>query len=417
MNISTPFIDYCTQARQAYRACNGFTAAQRTAAIEAMANAVAKQQATILTANAEDMRMATHLSDALRDRLLLTNTRLQAMVEAMHNIAQLPDMLGVVQSQWQVVHNGLHIARITVPIGVVGMIYESRPNVTADAATIAIKSGNVIILRGGSESTHSNTAITNALQAGLQAAAFPKQAVQTITSTDRSMVDAMLAAYGQIDVLIPRGGKNLTEKVARESRVPTLLHLTGNCHSYVHQSADIAAAIRVVTNAKMRRTGVCGATETVLIDANIAPNFLPVLATSLVALGCELRGCAKAQALDARIIAATEEDWATEFLAPIVAIKIVADITEATDHIARYGSGHTDAILAQDTAAIAQFTHTVCSAIVMVNASTQFADGGEFGFGGEIGIATGKLPPRGPIGPAQLTSYHYVVTGNHAVRA
>jgi glutamate-5-semialdehyde dehydrogenase len=297
------------------------------------------------------------------------------------------------------------------------MIYESRPNVTADAAALALKAGNAVILRGGSESAHSNRAIVACLHAGLEAANLPLTAVQLVPTTDREAVAAMLTMHEHIDVIIPRGGKSLTQRIRDEARVPTLLHLDGNCHIYLDPAADAAMASSVTINAKLRRTGVCGALETLLIHRDCLHTVAPPVLQALLEKGCELRGDDAVRALDSRIIPATEEDWKTEYLAPILAVKIVADIEEAIAHINHYGSHHTDAIITADAAAAKRFTDQVDSAIVLVNASTQFADGGEFGFGAEIGIATGRLHARGPVGAAQLTTYTYRVTTRNAAGA
>jgi len=339
-----------------------------------------------------------------------------SLVKGIGQIAQQPSMLGSVHEAWDVASNGLHIERVSIPIGVIGMIYEARPGVTIDAAALCIKSGNAVILRGGSECFHTNQLLAELIRDALIAEHFPADLVQMVATTDRGAVDAMLALHGHIDVLIPRGGKSLTEKVAREARMPTMLHLTGNCHSYVHESADLAQAVAVVSNAKMRRTSICGATESLLVDAKIAPDFVPAIAEALSTLGCTIKGCDASRALDACITPAHDDDWGTEYLDAVISLKIVGGVEEAASHINRYGSHHTDAILASDTHAITRFTQAVDSAIVMVNASTQFADGGEFGFGGEIGIATGRMPPRGPVAARQLTTYKYIVHGHGSTR-
>ena len=384
--------------------------AQKTQALHAAAAALRTHANAILSANRTDMDAATHLDAAMRDRLLLTEKRIAAMADGVDAVADLPDPVGHILSSWDNPANGLHFEKVAVPLGVIGIIYESRPNVTADAAAIALKAGNAVILRGGSESFHSSRAIVDALHAGLAQAGVPTAAVQLVPTTDRAAVRALLEMHQHIDVIIPRGGKSLVERVRAEARVPTLLHLDGNCHVYLHAAADPATAQAVVMNAKLRRTGVCGAAESLLIDQAAPGSMVKDILTALLDAGCELRGDDAVCALDPRIARATDEDWSTEFLAPILSVKMVAGIDDAIAHINRYGSHHTDAIVTADEAAARAFTHGVDSAIVMVNASTQFADGGEFGFGGEIGIATGRLHARGPVGAPELTTYKYVVT-------
>lgn len=381
----------------------------RSAAIRAMARQVRTQAAAILAANAEDVAAATGLVDRLR----LDDSRLEAIAAAIEEVATLPDPVGAEIARWQR-PNGLDIARVRTPIGVIGMIYESRPNVTADAAAICLRSGNAIILRSGSEALRSARAIHIALAEGLAVSGLPAGAVQIVPTADRAAVGMMLEGLaGAIDLIIPRGGKALVERVSREARVPTLGHLEGICHTYVHQSADPAKAAAIVANAKMRRVSVCGSTETLLIDRSVAASLLPRIAQALA--GCELRGDAEAQAL-VPMAAADEADWSTEYLAPILSVRVVDGLDAAVAHIARYGTGHTEAIVAEDVAVAEHFLDTVDSAIVIWNASTQFADGGEFGFGAEIGIATGKLHARGPVGPEQLTTFKYLVRGNGQTR-
>lgn len=381
----------------------------KTRALKAAAAAIRTHSENILAANRQDMDAATHLDAAMRDRLLLNGARIEAMAAGMEKIAALPDPVGHVLSAWDNPANGLHFEKIAVPLGVIGMIYESRPNVTADATALAFKSGNAIILRGGSESFHSSRAILTAIQEGFAAQDVPAEAAQLVPSTDREAVSLMLTMNDHIDVIIPRGGRSLTERVRNEARVPVLLHLDGNCHTYIHHAADAKTAREVVLNAKLRRTGICGATESLLYQATPGGMMKDILAALLDA-GCELRGDEASRALDARIKPATEEDWSTEYLAPILSVKQVQSLEEAIAHINRYGSHHTDAIVTEDKNAAQQFCREVDSAIVLVNASTQFADGGEFGFGGEIGIATGRLHARGPVAASELTTYKYVVT-------
>ena len=405
-------------AREAASWLRETQAQQRSAAILAMAEGVEAAASAILQANAEDLAAARAAGTPshLLDRLALDPPRLAAIASAVRHIAALPDPVGVEIARWTP-PNGLDIARVRTPIGVLAVIYEARPNVTADAAALAVRSGNAVILRGGSESLQTNLALHAAISAGLHAAAAPAACVQLVPSADRDAVGLMLSGLdGAIDLLIPRGGRSLVERVRSEARVAVLGHLEGLCHTYVHASADPDVARAVVLNAKMRRTSVCGSTETLLIDAAAAPSLLPLIAADLQAEGCELRGDAAACALCPQMRSATEADWSTEYLAPILSVRVVADLDGATAHIARYGSGHTDAIVAQDADAAALFTRRVDSAIVLVNASTQFADGGEFGFGAEIGIATDKLHARGPVGAEQLTTYKYVVRSQGHVR-
>jgi glutamate-5-semialdehyde dehydrogenase len=384
-------------------------AARRSAAIEAMAKQLRLRREAILAANAEDVAAATTMIDRLR----LDEARLEAMAAAVEAVAALPDPVGEEIARWTR-PNGLDIARLRTPIGVIGMIFESRPNVTADAAAICLRSGNAVILRAGSEALRSALAIHEAIAAGLAEAGLPAACVQIVPTADRDAVGLMLEGLdGAIDLLIPRGGKSLVERVAREARVPVLGHLEGVCHTYVHRSADPDMAAAIVANAKLRRVSVCGATETLLIDAGVASALLPRIAEALA--GCELRGDEAARAI-VPMRAAEESDWHTEYLAPILAVKTVAGLDEAIAHIARYGTGHTEAIVAEDEAAAEAFLARVDSAILLWNASTQYADGGEFGFGAEIGIATGKLHARGPVGPEQLTSFKYVVRGTGQVR-
>lgn len=411
--------DLGERARAAYQRLSLAETERKNAALRRAAELMRAEKATLLAANAQDMEAAKakNLSPSMLDRLILNDARIDAIAQGLEVVAALPDPVGRVLEGWDVPHNGLHIDKVAVPLGVIGIIYESRPNVTADAGALCLKSGNAAILRGGSESFHSSTAIVALLRQALHEQNLPEDAIQLVPTTDREAVGILLGLTDLIDIIVPRGGKSLTERVARESRIPTIQHLEGNCHTYIHASADPIKALRVVKNAKLRRTGVCGATESIVIDASIAESLLPELTATLQEGGCEVRGDAAARTIDARITPASEEDWGTEYLDAIVSVKIVADIAEAIAHVNRYGSHHTDAIIAEDKAAQTQFTGEIDSAIVMVNASTQFADGGEFGFGAEIGISTGRLHARGPVGAAQLTSYKYVVRGDGTVRA
>jgi glutamate-5-semialdehyde dehydrogenase len=396
-------------ARTAADALRSVPGGQRSAGISAMARHLRANASAILAANAHDVAAATRLVDRLR----LDEQRIEAMAASLDTIAALPDVIGEEMARWTP-PNGLDIARVRTPIGVIGMIYESRPNVTADAAAICLRSANVVILRPGSEAFASCVAINDALQAGLAGAGLPPHIVQLVPTPDREAVGMMLEGLnGAIELIIPRGGAALVERVTRESKVPTLGHLEGLCHTYVHASADPDMAVAITVNAKMRRTSVCGATETLLIDRDAAPALLPRIAAALG--DCELRGDEEARAI-VPMIPATEADWSTEYLGPILAVRTVAGLDEAIAHIRRYGTGHTEAIIAADPAAADAFLDRVDAAIVIWNASTQFADGGEFGFGGEIGIATGKLHARGPVGPEQLTSFKYKVRGAGRIR-
>jgi glutamate-5-semialdehyde dehydrogenase len=403
-----------TAARQAGHVLARATAAQRNDALAAMANAMRRDAPAILAANAADVAASTATA-AFRDRLLLNEARVEAMAKGLEEVAALPDPLGLTLADWTR-PNGLRIQRIATPIGVIGMIYESRPNVGADASALCLKSGNTVILRGGSESINSARAINAALAVGLRAVNLPEACVQIAPTADRAYVAAMLAGAGLIDLIIPRGGKSLVERVQREARVPVLAHAEGLCHTYVHAAADPAMARAVVANAKMRRTGVCGATETLLIDRAVAPSLLPSIVADLRALGCDFRADAAARDIVADLNPAAESDFDTEWLDAVISVAVVDGVDSALAHIARHGSEHTDAIITGDADAAAQFLRGVDSAVALWNASTQFCDGGEFGFGAEIGIATGRIHARGPVGLEQLTTYRYVVTGNGQVR-
>jgi glutamate-5-semialdehyde dehydrogenase len=401
-------------ARDAARIIAHAPATQRNAALAAMATRIRASASEILAANAADLAASTAPA-ALRDRLTLTPARVAGMAAALEQVATLPDPLDRVLADWTR-PNGLRIQRIPMPIGVIGMIYESRPNVGPDAAGLCLKSGNAVILRGGSDSHASAQAIGACLTAGLTDAGLPEAAVQIVPTADRAYVAAMLAASGLIDLIIPRGGRSLVERVQREARVPVLAHADGLNHTYVHAAADPAMARAIVANAKMRRTGVCGATETLLIDAAIAPSLLPALIDDLAALGCDFRADEAARAILPALPAASATDYDTEWLDAMLSIRVVPGIEAALDHIARHGSGHTDAIVTEDTQAAETFLARIDSAVGLWNASTQFCDGGEFGFGAEIGIATGRVHARGPIGLEQLTSFRYVVRGHGQVR-
>jgi glutamate-5-semialdehyde dehydrogenase len=402
------------RAREASRALARMDAAERDAGLRAAAAALRAQAALIQAANDRDVA-AFGGSPAMRDRLVLNAARIEAMARGLEDIAGLPDPLSGRIERWTR-PNGLRISRVPAPIGVIGMIYESRPNVGADAAGICIKSGNAVILRGGSESFHSAGAINAALAEGLAAAGLPDGVVQNAPTADRAFVAAMLGAAGLIDLIIPRGGKGLVLRVQQEARVPVLAHAEGLCHTYVHSAADPDMARRVVVNAKMRRTGICGATETLLIDAACAAALLPGLIEELAQAGCSFRADARARAVVPGLAAAEAADFDTEWLDAVLSVAVVDDIDAAIAHIERHGSSHTEAIITEDAGAAAYFLARVDSAVTLWNASTQFCDGGEFGFGAEIGIATGRIHARGPVGPAQLTCFRYQVRGEGQVR-
>jgi glutamate-5-semialdehyde dehydrogenase len=405
-------------ARQAAAVLARSTSAQRTAALHAMAESIRAASDEILRANALDLQDARRhgLSAAMLDRLALDARRIASMAEGIEAIAALRDPIGEIMAEWDR-PNGLRIQRVRVPLGVIGIIYESRPNVTADAGALCLKSGNAVILRGGSESARSSAAIHAALARGLAHAQLPETAIQMVPTQDREAVAIMLRDMPQyIDVIVPRGGKGLVARVQEDARVPVIGHLEGICHTYVHAGADLAMARRIVLNAKMRRTGICGATETVLVDAACADTHLCPIVADLLEAGCEIHGDARTQQCDARVRPATEADWGKEFLDAVLAMRVVQDLDAALDHIRRYGSGHTEAIVTDDAAAAERFFSEIDAAILMHNASTQFADGGEFGMGAEIGIATGRVHARGPVGASELTSYKYVVRGSGQVR-
>jgi glutamate-5-semialdehyde dehydrogenase len=384
----------------------------RTSALKAMAAHVRAASGRILDANSIDMAAGRDkgLAGSMLDRLELNPARLEAVAKGLEDVAALPDPVGDVIAKWTR-PNGLEISRVRGPIGVIGIIYESRPNVTADAGALCVRAANAAILRGGSESLHSSRAIADALRAGLAEAGLPVDAIQLVQTADRAAVGHILAGLGgALDVVVPRGGKSLVARVQSEARVPVIGHLEGLCHTYVHAGADPQKAVDITVNAKLRRTGICGSTETLLIDAAVAPQLLPRIAAALEAKGCELRGDERARAIHP-MKPATEADWTTEYLDAILSIAVVDGIEAAMDHIARYGSQHTEAIITEDTAAAERFLAEVDSAIVLHNASTQFADGGEFGMGAEIGIAAGRIHARGPVGAEQLTIFKYQVRG------
>ncbi len=387
-------------------------------ALDAAAAAIRAHREEILAANAQDLQQARarQLSSALLDRLELNAKRVESMATGLEDVRQLDDPIGTVAAHWTR-PNGLDISRVRVPLGVIGIIYESRPNVTVDAGALCLKSGNAVILRGGSESERSNRAIHACLEAGLVAAGLPPACIQLVPTTDRAAVGLMLAGMTDfIDVIVPRGGKSLVARVQQEARVPVIGHLEGNCHVYVDRDAQLPMARAIVLNAKLRRTGICGAAETLLVDRGCVATHLAPLVKDLLEAGCEVRGDATVQTVDERVRAATEEDWFTEYLDSIIAVRVVDGVDEAIAHIAHYGSAHTESIVTANADHAARFLDRVDSAIVLHNASTQFADGGEFGMGAEIGISTDRFHARGPVGVEQLTSYKYVVRGGGQVR-
>src|SRR6516165_48355 len=414
---ATEMAEIGRRAREAAVALALASAEAKVTALCDAAAAVRARAAEILAANARDLAEAETqgVSSALRDRLALDPKRVEAIAAGLEAIAALPDPVGRVLAQWER-PNGLEIQRVAVPLGVIGIIYESRPNVTADAGALALKSGNAAILRGGSESYHSSCAIVAALVEGLRSAGLPEASIQLVPTRDRAAVGLMLKMTGAIDIIVPRGGPGLIERVQRESRIPVIAHLEGLCHTYVDGAADPQKARAIVLNAKMRRVSICGATETLLVDRAFATTKLQAILADLRDAGCELRGDPEILTIDPGLVPATEVDWQTEYLDAILAVRIVDGVAGAIDHISRYGSQHTDAIITEDKETAERFLREVDSAIVLVNASTQFADGGEFGMGAEIGISTQRLPPRGPVGAEKLTTYKYLVRGSGQVR-
>jgi len=406
------------RAREAARELALTSTAQKNTALEAMAARIEAGASKIIGANVQDLEAARAKGrdGAFLDRLMLNEARIAAMAKGLREVAALGDPVGQVMARWTR-PNGLEISRVRVPLGVIGIIYESRPNVTADAAALCLKSGNAVILRSGSESFLTSLVIANILSEAVIAAGLPEAAIQLVPTVDRSAVGFMLGGLGgAIDVIVPRGGKDLVARVQEEARVPVFAHLEGVCHVYVHAAADLDMAKQIVLNAKLRRTGICGAAETLLVDRGVATAQLASLVEMLIEAGCEVRGDPETQRADSRVKVASEEDWPKEFLDAIIAVKVVDGLDDAIDHIARYGSQHTDAIVTEDKHAAEQFLARVDSAIVLHNASTQFADGGEFGMGGEIGIATGRFHARGPVGVEQLTTFKYIVRGQGQTR-
>lgn len=417
-DLAAEMLEIGRSAREAASKLALATPETKNGALLTMAVMLRNFSKQILDANAQDVEAARKAGrpSAFVDRLTLSEQRIEAMAKGLEDIAALADPVGDVIASWTR-PNGLIIERVRVPLGVIGMVYESRPNVTADAGGLCLKAGNAVILRGGSEALHSNRAIHSALIAGLRQAGFDEAAIQLVNSTDREAVGLMLGGLdGAIDVIVPRGGKSLVARVQEEARVPVFAHLDGICHVYIHEAADLDMAKQIAVNAKMRRTGICGAAETLLVDESRATTHLAPLIAALIESACEVRGDEAAQAADPRVKPATEEDWSTEYLDAIISVKMVAGFDDAMAHIARYGSQHTDAIVTEDQAAAERFLGEVDSAIVLHNASTQFADGGEFGMGAEIGIATGRFHARGPVGVEQLTTFKYCVKGTGQTR-
>lgn len=416
-SLHATMIELGEAARAAMRELGSVPTEAKNKALTEAARSIRDSRQALIDANARDMAAAAEngTQGAMLDRLMLDDARIESMAVGLEAIALLDDPVGAIMAEWDR-PNGLHIQRVRVPLGVIGIIYESRPNVTADAGGLCLKSGNAAILRGGSESFHSSRAILDCLQQGLRMANLPIGAIQLVPTRDRAAVGEMLTMADHIDIIVPRGGKGLIERVQKESRIPVIAHLDGNCHVYINSAADPAMASEVVFNAKMRRPGICGAAESVLIDSSIAGSVLPDIIERLSAAGCEIRGDDATRALDPRVTAASAEDWDTEYLDTIISIKQVEDLNAAIDHINRHGSHHTDSIITEDAATATDFLAKIDSAIVLHNASTQFADGGEFGMGAEIGISTGRLHARGPVGVEQLTTFKYVVHGTGQVR-
>lgn len=406
-------LDMGRRARLASAALSKAGIQGRTDAINAMADALIAAEPALMAANIIDLDggKAKGLSDAMMDRLALTSERIQGIADALRAVADLPDPVGSEIARWTV-PSGLDIARVRTPLGVIGIIYEARPNVTADAAALCVRSGNAAILRAGSESLNSSIAIADALRAGLATVGLPEDAVQLVQTKDRAAVGHMLTGLeGMIDVIVPRGGKSLLERVHEEARVPVIGHLEGLVHTYVDGAADPQMAIDIVVNAKMRRTGICGSTETLLIDRSIAQSLLPAIASALTDAGCAMKGDEAARALVSNMDVATEDDWRTEYLAPMISVRVVDGVDGAIEHMTNYGTSHTECIVTDDAATAEKFLSDVDAGIVIHNASTQYADGGQFGMGAEIGIATGRIHARGPVGAEQLTIFKYIVRG------
>ena len=419
MNLQQELNEMGVKAKQASAVLNIAPSSQKNSFFDLAIKEIQSDKELIFKANHQDVAQArgSGKDDAFIDRLELNNERLEGICKTLEEIKLFPDPVGRVLATWDR-PNGLNISRVSTPLGVIGIIFESRPNVASDAGGLCLKSGNAVILRSGKDGLRSATALVNSLQKALLAASLPKESIQIVQSESREAATLMLEGLnGSIDVIVPRGGKSLVAEVEKSAKVPVFGHLEGICHVYVDEHADEKKALEICINAKMRRTGICGAAETILLHQSIAASFGPTLINKLSSLDCEVRGCAKIMALDDHAVPATEEDWSTEYLAPIVSIKIVNDAEEAIGHINQYGTGHTESIISEDKDAQNKFTASIDSAILMINASTQFADGGEFGLGGEIGIATGKFHARGPVGLDQLTSFKYIVAGDGQVRS
>ena len=416
-DLNAYMLDLGARARTAAGTLAGAPTKAKNAALLAIADAIEDRSPAIKSANRGDLDAgrSSGLAAPLLDRLELTDARIRAMAEGLRQIATLPDPVGEM-SDLRMQPSGLQIGRMRVPLGVIGIIYESRPNVTADAAALSMKSGNATILRGGSEALASNLAIAECIHEGLAAAGLPRDAVQVVETRDRAAVGMLIAMDAHVDVIVPRGGRGLIERISRDARVPVIKHLDGNCHVFIDDRADPDMAVTVAVNAKTYRYGICGAMETLLVGRGIAPRVLPALAERFAEIGVELRGCKETRELVAGAVPATEEDWETEYLAPILAVRVVGDVDEAMAHIARYGSGHTDAIVTDDLGRARRFMTEVDSSSVMVNAPTCFCDGFEYGLGAEIGISTNKLHARGPVGLEGLTTQKYIVLGNGQVR-
>ena len=418
MDLATELNEMGVKAKQASAVLNTASSSQKDSFFDMAIKEIKSDKELILMANHQDVSQARDngKDDAFIDRLELNHERIEGICKTLEEIKLFPDPVGKVLATWDR-PNGLNISRVSTPLGVIGIIFESRPNVASDAGGLCLKSGNAVILRSGKDGLRSATALVNALQKALLEAKLPKESIQIVPSESREAATFMLEGLnGSIDVIVPRGGKSLVAEVEKSAKVPVFGHLEGICHVYVDEHADEKKALEICVNAKMRRTGICGAVETILLNQNIAASFGPVLVAKLLSLDCEVRGCSKTMALDDRVVPASEEDWSTEYLAPIVSIKVVKDIGEAIDHVNKYGTGHTESIVSENNKAQNQFTDGIDSAILMINASTQFADGGEFGLGGEIGIATGKFHARGPVGLDQLTSFKYIVLGDGQTR-
>jgi glutamate-5-semialdehyde dehydrogenase len=418
MDLATELNEMGVKAKQASAVLNTASSSQKDSFFELAIKEIKSDKELILMANHQDVSQARDngKDDAFIDRLELNHERIEGICKTLEEIKLFPDPVGKVLATWDR-PNGLNISRVSTPLGVIGIIFESRPNVASDAGGLCLKSGNAVILRSGKDGLRSATALVNALQKALLEAELPKESIQIVPSESREAATYMLEGLnGSIDVIVPRGGKSLVAEVEKSAKVPVFGHLEGICHVYVDEHADEKKALEICVNAKMRRTGICGAAETILLNQNIAASFGSVLIKELVSLNCEVRGCNKTIALSDLVVPASEEDWSTEYLAPIVSIKVVKDIGEAIDHVNKYGTGHTESIVSENNKAQNQFTAGIDSAILMINASTQFADGGEFGLGGEIGIATGKFHARGPVGLDQLTSFKYIVLGDGQTR-